>query len=107
MPRGAIKPARLPRRSRELLRHSNRPARALNSSREILCRPMSAILTPALVLSRGVKPTKAVLRDHFDPLFPDFNTDYPDQLRADEFLNEFEAYSRARKKNESPEFQLP
>ncbi|MFZ0299833.1 MAG: phosphoesterase [Candidatus Sulfotelmatobacter sp.] len=55
----------------------------------------------------GVKPTKAVLRDHFDPLFPDFNTDYPDQLRADEFLNEFEAYSRARQENESPEFQLP
>jgi DNA-binding beta-propeller fold protein YncE len=58
-------------------------------------------------LFHGVKPTKAVLRDHFDPLFPDFNTDYPDQLRADEFLNEFESYSRARKENESPEFQLP
>jgi DNA-binding beta-propeller fold protein YncE len=58
-------------------------------------------------LFNGVKPTKAVLRDHFDPLFPDFNTDYPDQLRADEFLNEFEAYSRARKENESAEFQLP
>jgi hypothetical protein len=47
------------------------------------------------------------LRDHFDPLFPDFNTDYPDQLRADEFLNEFAAYARARVENESPEFQLP
>ncbi|MFZ0138977.1 MAG: phosphoesterase [Candidatus Sulfotelmatobacter sp.] len=58
-------------------------------------------------LFNGVKPTKAELRDHFDPLFPDFNTDYPDQLRADEFLNEFEAYSRARKENESAEFQLP
>jgi DNA-binding beta-propeller fold protein YncE len=55
----------------------------------------------------GVKPTKAVLRDHFDPLFPDFNTDYPDQLRADEFLNEFAAYARARSENLSPEFQLP
>ena len=58
-------------------------------------------------LFKGVKPTKAVLRDHFDPLYPDFNTDYPDQFRADEFLNEFEAYSRARKENESTEFQLP
>jgi DNA-binding beta-propeller fold protein YncE len=58
-------------------------------------------------LFNGVKPTKAVLRDHFDPLFPDFNTDYPDQLRADEFLNEFAAYARARKENEGPEFQLP
>ncbi len=58
-------------------------------------------------LFKGVKPTKAALRDHFDPLFPDFNTDYPDQLRADEFLNEFAAYTRARGESERPEFQLP
>jgi DNA-binding beta-propeller fold protein YncE len=58
-------------------------------------------------LFKGVKPTKALLRDHFDPLFPDFNTDYPDQLRTDEFLNEFAAYARAREANESFEFQLP
>ncbi len=58
-------------------------------------------------LFSGVKPTKAALRDHFDPLFPDFNTEYPDQLRADEFLNEFSAFVRARKENEAPEFQLP
>ena len=60
----------------------------------------------AVPLFKGVKPTKAVLRDHFDPLYPDFNTDYPDQLRADEFLNEFGAYVRARKENEA-ELQLP
>ncbi|HUC27964.1 MAG TPA: bifunctional YncE family protein/alkaline phosphatase family protein [Candidatus Acidoferrum sp.] len=58
-------------------------------------------------LFNGVKPTKAVLRDHFDPLYPDFNTDYPDQLRADEFLNEFAAYVRAREANEGPDFELP
>lgn len=58
-------------------------------------------------LFKHVKATKAVLRDHFDPLFPDFNTDYPDQLRADEFLNEFHAYEQARAVNESAEFQLP
>jgi DNA-binding beta-propeller fold protein YncE len=58
-------------------------------------------------LFKGVKATKSVLRDHFDPLYPDFNTDYPDQLRADEFLNEFAAYSRARQENEAAEFQLP
>jgi DNA-binding beta-propeller fold protein YncE len=58
-------------------------------------------------LFSGVKPTKAVLRDHFDPLYPDFNTDYPDQLRADEFLNEFRAYVRAREAKEGPEFELP
>jgi DNA-binding beta-propeller fold protein YncE len=58
-------------------------------------------------LFSGVKPTKAVLRDHYDPLYPDFNTDYPDQLRADEFLNEFSAYVRAREANEGPEFEMP
>jgi DNA-binding beta-propeller fold protein YncE len=61
----------------------------------------------AVPLFSGVKPTKAVLRDHFDPLYPDFNTDYPDQLRADEFLNEFSAFVRARDANEGPEFELP
>ncbi len=61
----------------------------------------------AVPLFSGVKATKAVLRDHFDPLYPDFNTDYPDQLRADEFLNEFAAYKRAREENEGAEFELP
>ena len=58
-------------------------------------------------LFSGVKPTKAVLRDHFDPLYPDFNTDYPDQLRADEFLNEFGAYVRAREAHEGADLELP
>jgi DNA-binding beta-propeller fold protein YncE len=58
-------------------------------------------------LFKGVKPTKAVLRDHIDALYPDFNTDYPDQLRADEFLNEFAAYTHARESNEGEDFQLP
>ena len=54
-----------------------------------------------------VLATKAVLRDHFDPLFPDFNTDYPDQLRADEFLNEFSAFVRARQDEEATQLELP
>jgi hypothetical protein len=58
-------------------------------------------------LFNGVKPTKAALRGHFDPLYPDFQTDYPDQLRADEFLNEFGAFVRARESHEGPEFELP
>jgi len=61
----------------------------------------------AVPLFGGVKPSKAALRDHFDPLYPDFNTDYPDQLRADEFLNEFGAYVRARKENEGSDYELP
>jgi len=50
----------------------------------------------------SVRPNKAALRDHFDPLYPDFNTDYPDQLRADEFLNEFGAFVRAREEGKGP-----
>ncbi|HZD31090.1 MAG TPA: beta-propeller fold lactonase family protein [Candidatus Angelobacter sp.] len=42
-------------------------------------------------------PTKADLRDHFDPKFPDFKVEYPDQFRADEFLREFAAFVEARK----------
>jgi hypothetical protein len=58
-------------------------------------------------LFSGVKPTKPVLRGHFDPLYPDFNTDYPDQLRADEFLNEFAAFVHARESHEGPDLELP
>jgi len=61
----------------------------------------------AVPLFSGVKPTKAVLRDHFDPLYPDFNTDYPDQLRADEFLNEFGAFVKARQSHEGTDYELP
>ena len=59
---------------------------------------------------KAAKATKAMLRDHFDPLFPDFNTEYPDQLRADEFLNEFDGFVAARKEGrgaaELPAFTL-
>ena len=61
----------------------------------------------AVPLFSGVKPSKAVLRDHFDPLYPDFNTDYPDQLRADEFLNEFAAFVKARQSHEGAEYEMP
>ncbi len=61
----------------------------------------------AVPMFNGVRASKANLRDHFDPLYPDFNTDYPDQLRADEFLNEFTAFVRARQENAGPELQMP
>jgi len=54
-------------------------------------------------LIKGAKPTLASLRDHYDPEFPDFNTSYPDQLRADEFLNEFAEFARARKEGKGTE----
>jgi hypothetical protein len=53
-----------------------------------------------------MKPS-AALRDHFDPVFPDFNTEYPTS-RADEFLNEFDEFVRARegKGTELPAYVL-
>jgi len=47
--------------------------------------------------------TKPELRDHYDPLFPDFKVSYPDQLRADEFLNEFDGFVQARKEGKGTE----
>jgi hypothetical protein len=52
-------------------------------------------------------PTKPELVGHFDPKYPDFRLEYPDQLRADEFLNEFGEWSAARtkaKKDAMPQF---
>jgi hypothetical protein len=47
--------------------------------------------------------TKPELRDHYDTSYPDFNTAYPDQLRADEFLNEFDGFVQARKEGKGTE----
>jgi hypothetical protein len=56
---------------------------------------------------KRMRPTKAALRDHYDPLFPDFETDYPDQLRADEFLREFDEFVKAKgTAEELPQFTL-
>jgi DNA-binding beta-propeller fold protein YncE len=48
------------------------------------------------------------LRGHFDPLFPDFQVSYPDQLRVDEFLNEFSNFVESRQsgKDHMPQFIL-
>ena len=54
---------------------------------------------------RSVRPTKEAQKDHLDPLYPDFAIDYPDQLRADEFLREFDHFVKARgSANELPQF---
>jgi DNA-binding beta-propeller fold protein YncE len=42
-------------------------------------------------------PTKSDLRGHFDPHYPDFKMEFPDQLRVDEFLREFNGFVAARK----------
>ena len=59
------------------------------------------------VLAKNIAAQKE-LRGHFDPLFPDFEVSYPDQLRADEFLNEFAGFVAARKegKDTLPQFIL-
>ena len=61
----------------------------------------------AIPLFKEVKPGKAAIRGHYDPDFPDFNTDYPDQLRADEFLREFDGFVKERgTPAQLPEFTL-
>lgn len=54
---------------------------------------------------KGIRPTKEAQRDHIDPLYADFAIDYPDQLRADEFLREFAGFVKARgSATELPQF---
>jgi len=62
---------------------------------------------PIPVLAKNVA-AEAELRGHFDPLFPDFEVSYPDQLRADEFLNEFNKFVTERQagKDTMPQFIL-
>jgi hypothetical protein len=59
------------------------------------------------ILARNVA-AEVELRDHFDPLFPDFEVAYPDQLRADEFLNEFNNFVASRNAHQDamPQFIL-
>ena len=54
-------------------------------------------------LSKHTEAPMAELRDHTDLEYPAFNVDYPDQLRADEFLNEFGAFVRARREGTGTE----
>jgi DNA-binding beta-propeller fold protein YncE len=51
---------------------------------------------PVPMIFRDVA-TKPEIDGHFDPRFPEFNMQYPDQLRVDEFLNEFKEFVEARK----------
>jgi DNA-binding beta-propeller fold protein YncE len=54
--------------------------------------------------------TKPEIRGHYDPNYPGFNTSYPDQLRVDQFLNEFANFVHAkqegRKQQELPAFVI-
>ncbi len=59
------------------------------------------------ILAKNVA-AEVELRGHFDPLFPDFEVAYPDQLRVDEFLNEFDNFVASRKARQDtmPQFIL-
>lgn len=59
------------------------------------------------LLSKNIA-SQVELRGHFDPLYPDFQVAYPDQLRADEFLNEFNGFVEAKQsgKDTMPQFIL-
>jgi DNA-binding beta-propeller fold protein YncE len=61
----------------------------------------------AIPYMKRSRPTKAAQRDHYDPQFPDFNVDYPDQLRVDEFLREFKEFVKGKgSAKELPQFTL-
>ena len=47
--------------------------------------------------------TKPELRGHFDPLYPDFELAFPDQLRVNEFLTKFNQWVRVRKEGNEKE----
>jgi DNA-binding beta-propeller fold protein YncE len=49
---------------------------------------------PIMAANIGTKPE---LLGHFDERYADFKSEYPDQLRMDEFLNEFEQFVAARR----------
>jgi lactonase family protein with 7-bladed beta-propeller len=59
---------------------------------------------PVPMLARDV-PTKPELRGHFDANYADFRVDYPDQLRVDEFFNEFQQFVRVRQQGKGE--QMP
>jgi DNA-binding beta-propeller fold protein YncE len=50
-------------------------------------------------------PVKADLRNHFDPDYPDFKVEFPDQFRVDIFVREFVGFVAARKSGKGE--QLP
>ncbi len=54
---------------------------------------------------KTIRPTKEAQRGHIDPFYADFAIDYPDQLRADEFLREFNDFVKGRgTEKELPQF---
>jgi len=57
---------------------------------------------PVPLMARDVA-TKPELQNHFDPRYPDFRIEYPDQLRVDEFLNEFAQFVKSRQGREGTE----
>ncbi len=63
-------------------------------------------LWPIPILARDVA-TMPALEGHFDPRYADFRLDYPDQLRVDEFLNEFRKFVRARQEGLAANERLP
>ncbi len=52
--------------------------------------------------------TKPQLQGHFDPLYPDFNLSFPDQLRVEEFLGQFHQWvgDRDRGSDTMPNFVM-
>src|SRR6266852_29511 len=101
-----------PKEGRHSLSSANCPVAEINSGEHLPSNVGSPRGGPspwpwAIPQVKRMRPTKAALRDHYDPQFPDFKTDYPDQLRTDEFLRDFDEFVKAKgTAKELPQFTL-
>ncbi len=78
----------------------SKPGQPLPSGAGVAEGPPSPYQWDIPLLAENVA-TKPELRDHFDPNYPDFRLDFPDQLRMDEFLREFNGWVDQKKSSKS------
>jgi hypothetical protein len=94
------------RRHESAARHSAAHAGILQQKGSGAWRTATAIAWPIPLIAQNIA-TKPELVNHFDPHYPDFRLDFPDQLRIDEFLREFRPWADKRsktKKDDMPQF---
>ncbi len=92
-------PSRVQRRMRPACRQQGRtaPGQRRAASR------FTQSLALACAVAEANQANQGGSARSLQPDYPDFNTEYPDQLRADEFLNEFDDFVRARKDGKGTE----
>jgi DNA-binding beta-propeller fold protein YncE len=74
----------------------SKPGQPLPSAAGVAQGPPNPYQWEVPLLAENVA-TKPELVNHFDPNYPDFRLDFPDQLRVDEFLREFNGWMDQKK----------